>query len=73
MVAPMRTFPRTFVPAELDLSDFSKLEPLFEALEDRPIHSVEELDHWIKDIGELGSVLAQEGIPPLHRHDLPHR
>src|SRR5579872_2490909 len=61
MVSPIHVFPRTFVPADLDLSDFSAIEPLFKLLEERKVNSAGELENWIKDIGELGSVLGQEG------------
>jgi oligoendopeptidase F len=60
MLASPRTFPRTFVPAVLDASDFSKIEPLFLSLEARHIDSVADLEHWLADIGELASVLGQE-------------
>jgi len=56
-----RTFPRTFVPATLDLSDFAQIEPLFTALQQRALHSAAELERWIFDISELAAVLSQEG------------
>jgi len=52
---------RTFVPATLDTSSFAALEPLFVALEERPIHSAAELEKWLFDCSELGAVISEVG------------
>src|SRR5437762_948303 len=52
---------RTFVPANLDTSSFAALEPLFVALEERPIQSAAELERWLLDCSELGAVISEVG------------
>lgn len=49
--------PRRFVDADVDGQDWAQLEPLFAALEERPLRTVEELEEWLVDISELDSVL----------------
>ena len=57
----MRTFPRTFVPTTLDATAFAAIEPLFLSLEQRPIDSAAQLEQWLFDCSELGSVLSEAG------------
>ena len=52
---------RSFVPVSLDTSSFDAIEPLFAALESRPIQSVQELDRWLLDCSELGAVISEVG------------
>ncbi len=52
---------RTFVPAALDPQTFDQIEPLYLALENRPIHSPAELERWLLDCSELASVLFEAG------------
>jgi len=47
------TFPRTFVPADIDLGDWEDIEPLFKVLLDRQIDNPEELEQWLLDNSEL--------------------
>ena len=44
---------RTFVPTTLDTSSFTAIEPLFLALEDRPLTSRPDLERWLLDWTEL--------------------
>lgn len=55
------TYPRNFVPQNLDVADFSQLEPLYHALIDRPIHSGNELEQWLLQASELSSVVDEFG------------
>ncbi|MCC7349287.1 MAG: M3 family oligoendopeptidase [Phycisphaerales bacterium] len=55
------TYPRRFVPQNLDVADFSQLEPLYNQLIDRPIHSANELEQWLGDVSELSSVVDEYG------------
>jgi oligoendopeptidase F len=55
------TYPRRFVPQKLDVADFSQLEPLYNQLIDRPIHSANELERWLGDVSELSSVVDEYG------------
>ena len=54
-------FPRTFVPAELDASDFKQIEPLYQQLLSRPVDTVEQLEKWLADASELISVVDEYG------------
>lgn len=54
--------PRRFVPAVIDLGDWSQLAPLFDRLEARAAAcaSIAELERWIIDWGELSAALDEE-------------
>jgi oligoendopeptidase F len=54
-------YPRRFVPAELDPSDFSQLEKIYRELLDRPIASVDQLQTWLANYSELASVVDEYG------------
>ena len=54
-------FPRRFVPASADLGLWDSVSPLLEELERRPLGSRTDLEQWLSDLGELESVLDQEG------------
>lgn len=59
-VDPRRAFPREFVPRDADMGDWAQIEPLFKALRERTITSVEKLEQWLADISELSSAIAEE-------------
>jgi oligoendopeptidase F len=52
-------FPRTFVPQDLKLNDFSDVEPLYRELLDRPIDSPPALETWLLNFSELSCVFAE--------------
>jgi oligoendopeptidase F len=52
---------RAFVPADLVVTDFACLEPLYRALLDRPIDSPDDLGRWLRDFSELTSVVDEHG------------
>ncbi len=52
---------RRFVPVDLDPSDWGRLEPLYQALLDRPIDSTEALGQWLADFSELSSAVSEYG------------
>jgi oligoendopeptidase F len=52
---------RTFVPADLNVAEFSQLEPLFGQLLDRPLHTAAEAERWLADFSELASVIDEYG------------
>ncbi|MEZ5277875.1 MAG: M3 family oligoendopeptidase [Opitutaceae bacterium] len=54
--------PREFVPSDVDLGQWSQIEPLFDQLEQRlsDASDVAALEQWILDTGELSAALAQE-------------
>jgi oligoendopeptidase F len=58
-----RTFPppaRRFVPETVNPGKWSDLEPLFVALEERSLASVDDFRDWIHDMSELESILRAE-------------
>ncbi|MDB6028709.1 MAG: hypothetical protein JWM68_4932 [Verrucomicrobiales bacterium] len=54
--------PRHFVPAQIDLGDWSQIAPLFDQLEKGAgdCKSVPEFEQWIVDGGELSAALDEE-------------
>ncbi|MES2807946.1 MAG: M3 family oligoendopeptidase [Bacteroidota bacterium] len=50
---------RTYIPADLDIK-WENLEPLYKDLVERPINSVEELEHWMLDRSELEAALEED-------------
>jgi len=52
---------RTFVPRDIDLDDWSQIEPLYQQLAEREINSVDDAQQFLLDFSELGAVLAEEG------------
>src|SRR5205085_3278660 len=55
--------PRRFVPAQINLGDWSQIAPLFDQLEARlaKIESAAELEQWLLDWGELHAAWEEEG------------
>ena len=53
--------PRTFVPQNLDPSDFGQLEPLYRQLLGRPLNSVLDAQQWLADLSELTAVVDDYG------------
>src|SRR4051812_38375720 len=52
---------RSFVPQDLDVSDFARLDPLYRALLERPVDSKEQLEGWLADVSELSAVIDEYG------------
>ena len=61
MVATATVPPRRFVPAQIDLSEWSHIEPLTRQLLDRPIKSADDLEQWLLDLSELSSAIDEYG------------
>lgn len=51
---------RNFVPENLNIDSWNKVEPLFENLSKRSINSKKELENWMKDRSELTSVMNED-------------
>ena len=56
-----REYPRRFVPEDADLGDWSQIEPLFDALDARPIDTRDQLEGWLDDWSELIACIHEEG------------
>jgi oligoendopeptidase F len=52
---------RVFVPKDLNVADFSQIEPLYQALLSRPMRSPAELEQWLEDFSELSAVIDEFG------------
>ena len=52
---------RQFVPQQLDVADWTQIEPLGKRLLERPINSGVELEKWLLDASELASVIDEYG------------
>ncbi len=52
---------RQYVPTDIDIADFSQLEPLYRELIDRPIASLQDLEKWLLDFSELTAVVDEYG------------
>ncbi|HYG24737.1 MAG TPA: M3 family oligoendopeptidase [Verrucomicrobiae bacterium] len=54
--------PRRFVPSDIDLGDWSQIQPLFELLETRAAQSASasDLEQWLIDWSELSAALDEE-------------
>jgi oligoendopeptidase F len=52
--------PRTYLPNEFKVSDWTAIEPYLEELKTRDINSVQELERWMLDRSELESVLSED-------------
>jgi oligoendopeptidase F len=50
---------RKYIPADLDIK-WENLEPIYKELQDRPINSAEELEHWLQDRSELEAALEED-------------
>ena len=57
----MTDTPTTFVPADLDCTDFANIEPLMRQLIDRPIRSATELEQWLADQSLLFAHIYETG------------
>lgn len=51
---------KQFLPADLSFDSWTSIDPWFHKLYDAPISSVQELEKWLLDLGELESVLHEE-------------
>jgi len=52
---------RVFVPENVDLTDVNAVVGLYEKLENKPIGSAQELEHWLLERSELDAALSQAG------------
>ncbi|HEY2580446.1 MAG TPA: M3 family oligoendopeptidase [Mucilaginibacter sp.] len=50
---------RKYIPATLEIK-WENLEPIYKELRDRPINSVDELEHWLHDRSELEAAMEED-------------
>jgi oligoendopeptidase F len=60
LTADIRKLPRKFLPPDFTVRDWQSLEPYFKALDERPIHSVADMEQWLKDASELEAVISED-------------
>ncbi len=53
-------YSRRFVPPGADMGDWAQLEPIFDALDARPIDTPNQLEQWLLDQSDLAACLAEE-------------
>lgn len=58
--ADIKQLPRTFLPEDFKVTTWDTLQPYFEALKDRNINSVSELEKWLRDMSELEAVISED-------------
>lgn len=60
MSGAIQKLQRIYLPVDLKISDWQSIEPFFKELLERDIHSKEELEHWLKDMSELESMINED-------------
>lgn len=58
--ADIKKLPRTFLPEDFKVTTWDTLQPYFEALKERKINSVHDLEKWLKDMSELEAVISED-------------
>ncbi len=51
---------RHFLPEDFTVTTWEALEPYFKTLVEREINSVEDLEHWLKDMSEVEAVVSED-------------
>ena len=52
--------PRHFLPADFTVTTWDALQPYFEALQNRPLQRVSDLEQWLADISEVEAVISED-------------
>lgn len=60
MNADIKKLPRHFLPETFEVTTWDALQPYYEALQQRNINSVADLEQWLKDISELDAVISED-------------
>ena len=60
-VDPRKPFPRRFVPPRFDAGRWEEIERCGAALVNRLPHTVEGLERWLQEAGELAAAVSEEG------------
>ncbi|WP_246197607.1 M3 family oligoendopeptidase [Chitinophaga agrisoli] len=51
---------RRFLPEDFTVTTWDALQPYFEALQQRPLNSAQDLEQWLKDLSELDAVVSED-------------
>jgi oligoendopeptidase F len=60
LTADIQKIPRTYMPAGFQITNWESLEPYFKELVDRPLDSLQDLEHWLKDMSEVEAVISED-------------
>lgn len=58
--ANIQKLPRHYLPADFAVTDWAALEPFFQELLDRPLHSKADLEKWLHDSSELEAAISED-------------
>lgn len=58
--ADIKKLPRHFLPNDFLIVDWKSLEPFFINLNERIIHSLADLEQWLKDASELEAIISED-------------
>lgn len=58
--ADIKKLPRQFLPEDFTITSWEELEPYFKNLLNRPLHSKQDLEKWMKDSSELEAVISED-------------
>lgn len=58
--ADIKKLPRHFLPEDFKVTTWETLQPYFEALQQRNINNVKDLEAWLKDMSELEAVISED-------------
>lgn len=57
---PIEKIKRSYLPEDFKLTDWASLQPKFDELVARNIHSKDELEQWLRDVSELEAVISED-------------
>ncbi|MDB5192926.1 MAG: family oligoendopeptidase [Segetibacter sp.] len=58
--ADIKKLERKYLPKDFAITDWNALEPFFKELAERPIHSRQDLEQWLKDMSEAEAVVSED-------------
>jgi len=58
--ADIKKLPRHFLPADFLVTNWNALEPYFKQLDERNIHTLTDLEQWLKDASELEAAISED-------------
>jgi oligoendopeptidase F len=58
--AQITSVPRNYLPKDFKITDWQNLEPYFKELLERPLHSEQKLESWLKDMSEVEAVIGED-------------